>query len=122
MTDRLVRGDSQEPVADRPARVVPMERPVRLEERGARHVKRRVAISGDPQRDPVDLVLVLADGVGERQARGRDGRMTKRQGDTCGHLPQYAATITPISSARPRPPPFRPAGSRSCLWRWLRAR
>src|SRR5438552_8114091 len=86
MRDGLVGRDTQQPESDRARGVVPVERPIGLEKGGARDVERRIPVAGDAKRDSVDLVLVLADGVGERHlARRGDRGNESSQGDTRGH-------------------------------------
>src|SRR5207247_967906 len=86
MRDGLVGGDTQQPESDRARGVVPLERPIGFEKGGARDVERRIPVAGDAERDSVDLVLVLADGVGERHLPRRGDRGNERsQGDTRGH-------------------------------------
>src|SRR5947209_7055223 len=86
MRDGLVGRDTQQPESDRARGVVPVERPIGLEKGGARDVERRIPVAGDAKRDSVDLVLVLADGVGERHLPRRGDRGDENsQGDTRGH-------------------------------------
>ena len=71
VADRFVRRDAQQPVPERPRPIVAMEGSIRLEEGRARNVERRVPVARDAERDAVDLVLVLADAIGERRGRGQ---------------------------------------------------
>src|SRR2546425_4716477 len=120
MRDGLVGGDTQQPESDRARGVVPVERPIGLEKGGARDIERRLPVAGDAERDTVDLVLVVADGVGERHLPRRGDRGNESsQGDTRGHSSPVRRRGRSYFISRSRPgaararrlPPLSPGGS-----------
>src|SRR5256885_7111385 len=78
-----------------------MKGPVRVQERGAGHVEGRVAVAGDTERGPVDLVLVVANAVGERHRRlYRSHRKAKTQCGTRSHSPPVRHSLRSYFNSR----------------------
>jgi hypothetical protein len=77
--DRFVRDDPEQPVPHRTLRVVAVPRAEGLQQRPAGRVLSGVAVAEDAEGDAVELVLVLANGVGERHMeRAREGARKER--------------------------------------------
>src|SRR5881296_3006590 len=100
--DRFVRDDAQQPVPYRSGLVVAAPRAECLEKRAARGVHRRIAVAEDAQRDTVQLVLVIADGVVERHAAAARERMGHegRKSSVERHPPSVRPVAEPHFSTR----------------------
>src|SRR5438105_3588213 len=104
--DRLVRRDPEQPVAQRPRAVVPVEGAIRLEEGVVRRLEGGVAVAEYAQGHAVELVLVLGHRLRERH-RPRRGGTRAEEGPkrrTNRHSPQIRARTGCYFIARSRTP------------------